>query len=78
MFGLTATIAGIIGVWAGSFIGQKLRVRFPTADALVCAWGMIASAPLFFWASMAAAGSQWAFYTIITWAEVLMNLVWYA
>jgi len=77
MFGLTAAVAGVLGVWSGSFTGQKLRVRFPTADPLVCAWGMIISAPLLFWGLIMATGPQWATYTVITFAQWFMNVNWF-
>ncbi len=77
LFGVTATVAGVVGVWSGSYIGQKLRPRFPTADALVCAWGMIISAPLMYWGALMATGPQWATFTVITFAQWFMNLNWY-
>ena len=76
LFGVTATVAGIAGVWAGSFIGQKLRVRFPSADALVCAWGMVIAAPLSFWGLLLATGPQWAMYLVVTFAQWFMNHNW--
>ena len=41
IFGAIVILAGITGTWFGSFAGQKLRKRHPTADALLCAWGMV-------------------------------------
>ena len=75
-FGMTATVAGIAGVWAGSFMAQRLRVRYPTADALVSAWGMIVACPLGFWALIMATGVPWATYIVVTFAQWFMNLNW--
>ena len=75
-FGVTATISGIAGVWAGSVMGQRLRVRYPNADALVCAWGMLIAAPLSFWGLIMATGVPWATYVVVTIAQWFMNLNW--
>lgn len=74
--GFEAAIAGIIGVAAGSLIGQKLRKRFPTADALVCAWGMIICAPLLYWGTMIADGPAVPTYIVLFFAQCFLNIVW--
>ena len=34
MFGIVTIVAGVLGVVAGSFMGQKLRVRFPSVGKI--------------------------------------------
>ncbi|EFX84684.1 hypothetical protein DAPPUDRAFT_99565 [Daphnia pulex] len=41
IFGLIAMIAGLLGVPLGSFLGQKLRVRYQRADPIVCGMGLL-------------------------------------
>jgi hypothetical protein len=35
MFGIVTIVAGVLGVVAGSFMGQKLRIRFPSAGKIL-------------------------------------------
>ena len=45
IFGLTAMLAGLLGVPLGSFLGQRLRAVNARADPLVCGAGMLLSMP---------------------------------
>ena len=76
VFGVITILAGITGVWFGSFAGQKLRKRYPTADALVCAWGMVLAGPLTYWGVAIADGPLLPIYFIIFFAQFFMNINW--
>jgi len=41
-------VTGVVGVFLGTYISRKLRDRFPNADPLICAFGMLSSSPCFF------------------------------
>ncbi|KAF4527802.1 hypothetical protein B566_EDAN016214 [Ephemera danica] len=51
-FGLITMLSGLVGVPLGSIAAQKLRTRFPRVDPLICAIGLLLSAPLLFAASL--------------------------
>jgi hypothetical protein len=69
-------LSGLIGVPLGSYAAQKLRVRNPRADPLICAFGLLASAPLMFLASICAQYHTVACFTLIFFAELFLNLNW--
>lgn len=76
-FGIIAMAAGIIGVPLGSGLVQYLRPRHSSrCDALVCAGGLIVSAP-FVYASLVVAkySVHWCFVCMFV-AEVALNLCW--
>ncbi|XP_054274582.1 protein spinster-like isoform X2 [Macrosteles quadrilineatus] len=75
-FGIITMISGLIGVPAGSFLAQNLRVRYPRADPYICACGLICSAPLLFAASLYASSNVYICYTLIFVGELFLNLNW--
>lgn len=75
-FGVIAMIAGIIGVPFGSMLAQKLRVRWHQADPLICAVGLLISAPLIFLGSVFASSNAIACYTLIFFGQLALNLNW--
>ena len=76
IFGLIAMIAGLLGVPLGSFLGQKLRVRYQRADPIVCGMGMLFSTPLMLAALFVAGLNTTACFVIIFFGQVLLNLNW--
>lgn len=76
IFGCETVLAGILGVAAGSFLGQKLRVHFPSADPLVCAVGLLISAPFMAATLMAAAGPPAFTFTLMFFGQWFLNLNW--
>ena len=44
-FGIVMTLAGLIGVPAGSYIAQMLRHKIPNADPIVCGSSLLVSVP---------------------------------
>ncbi|KAF7987365.1 hypothetical protein HCN44_003127 [Aphidius gifuensis] len=75
-FGVIAMTAGIIGVPLGSYMAQKLRLRWQQADPLICAFGLFISAPFVFLALISANGSTYVCYVLIFFGQLLLNLNW--
>lgn len=69
-------IAGLIGVPLGSYISQRLKVSYPKADPLICAGGLLLSAPLLF-LGLALADKYYAVVLVlIFFGQVSINLNW--
>jgi hypothetical protein len=75
-FGVITMIAGLIGVPLGSILAQKLRVRWHQADPLICAVGVLISAPLIFFGSIFASSNAMACYILIFFGQLAINLNW--
>lgn len=75
-FGIVAMTAGLIGVPLGSGLAQRLRPNYPTCDPLICAFGLITSAPFVYLGLVVAPFStNWAFFFVFI-AEITLNLCW--
>lgn len=75
-FGVIAMLSGLIGVPLGSYLSQKLKHRYERADPLICAFGLLASAPLVFGAILLAGKSlTWCFVCMFL-GEIFLNLNW--
>ncbi|XP_065347912.1 protein spinster isoform X2 [Cloeon dipterum] len=75
-FGIITMLSGIVGVPLGATLAQKLRVNYPRADPLICAVGLLISAPLLFAASLTVTSNAILCYTLIFLGEVALNLNW--
>ncbi|XP_045032541.1 protein spinster isoform X2 [Daphnia magna] len=76
IFGAETVLAGILGVTAGSFLGQKLRRIYPNADPNVCGAGLIFSVP-FMVGTLILANSQPAMtFTFMFFGQLFLNLNW--
>ncbi|XP_041457140.1 protein spinster homolog 1-like isoform X1 [Lytechinus variegatus] len=76
LFGVVTVVSGFLGVGIGTTIAQLLRRKTDKADPLVCAAGMLLSAPFLFVAlqfSDRSVGITWTFVFI---AETLICLNW--
>ncbi|XP_028839132.1 LOW QUALITY PROTEIN: protein spinster homolog 3 [Denticeps clupeoides] len=76
IFGLITVATGIVGVAVGTWISRRLRDRVANADPIICAVGMLSSAPCFFLAILLASNSIAATYTFIAIGETLLSLNW--
>lgn len=76
VFGAIAMSAGLLGVPLGSFAGQKLRVRFPFADPMVCGFGLLFSFPLLIGAMVLAEADTIASYIVVFFGQIFLNLNW--
>lgn len=70
-------LAGIIGVPFGSYLVQRLRPQHTVkCDALVCATGLLVSAPFVYGSLLAASRSiHWCFVCMFV-AELSLNMCW--
>ncbi|XP_053884145.1 protein spinster homolog 1-like [Malaclemys terrapin pileata] len=76
IFGLITCVTGFLGVGSGVEISKRLRRTNPRADPLVCAAGLLGSAPFLFLALVCAQGSSVATYVFIFIGETLLSLNW--
>uniref|UniRef100_A0A2S2QQ45 Protein spinster n=1 Tax=Sipha flava TaxID=143950 RepID=A0A2S2QQ45_9HEMI len=75
-FGIIAMAAGLIGVPLGSFMAQRLKVHYPKADPLICAGGLLISAPLLFLGLALADKYHYLVLVLIFFGQVALNLNW--
>ncbi|KAM3932734.1 protein spinster homolog 1-like [Leptodactylus fuscus] len=76
IFGVLTVISGILGVLAGVEISKKYRKNNPRADPLVCACGLLCSAPFLFLALVLADISLVATYVFIFIGETFLTFNW--
>lgn len=69
-------ISGVIGVPLGSYVSQKYIKKYPKCDPLICAFGLIASAPLMAGAMLVVSVNTTLTYFLIFFAELFLNLNW--
>lgn len=62
IFGIITCVTGVLGVGSGVEISRRLQRSNPRADPLVCAAGLLGSAPFLFLAVVSAQGSIVATY----------------
>lgn len=75
-FGIVAMFAGLIGVPLGSAIAQRLRPIDSSCDPLVCAFGLLTSAPFVYFGLVVAKYSDFWCYICVFLAQVTLNLSW--
>lgn len=69
-------LAGLLGVPLGSALAQKLRPVDSTCDPLICAFGLLTSAPFVYLALVTAEYSAgWCYFCVFL-AEITLNLSW--
>uniref|UniRef100_A0A8D0HM24 Protein spinster homolog 1 n=1 Tax=Sphenodon punctatus TaxID=8508 RepID=A0A8D0HM24_SPHPU len=76
VFGIITCVTGLLGVGSGVEISRRLRHSNARADPLVCATGLIGSAPFLFLAVVSARQSIVATYIFIFIGETLLSLNW--
>lgn len=69
-------VSGLIGVPLGSFLAQHFRRTHQRTDPIICAWGLLISAPLVYLALILARFAEGWCYFIICLAEISLNLCW--
>lgn len=75
-FGAITMVSGIIGVPLGTYIAQKLKKRSQRADPIICACGLIISAPLLAGSMIMVQANATIAYTLVFFGEVALNLNW--
>jgi len=68
--------AGLLGVPLGSILSQTLRKRFPTSDPVICAVGLLLSAPLLTGACLLVSSQTILTYTLIFFGQLALNMNW--
>ncbi|XKL68536.1 hypothetical protein PGB90_004027 [Kerria lacca] len=76
VFGVLTMCSGLIGVPLGMWLSQRLRAKYQQADPLICAVGLLLSAPLLYFASSLANVNITLCYILIFIGEVSLNLNW--
>ncbi|XP_063791423.1 protein spinster homolog 1 [Pseudophryne corroboree] len=76
IFGLVTVVTGLLGVGAGVEISKRYRKVNPRADPLVCACGLLGSAPFLYLSLVFADTSLVATYVFIFIGETLLSLNW--
>lgn len=76
IFGIITCITGVLGVASGVQISRQLRTRTPRADPLVCAAGLLLSAPFLYLAIVFAQASTIATYCFIFLGETFLSMNW--
>ncbi|XP_053550790.1 protein spinster homolog 1 [Bombina bombina] len=76
IFGVITLVTGLLGVGAGVEISKRYRKVNPRADPLVCAAGLLSSAPFLFLAVVCAEKSLVLTYIFIFIGELLLSLNW--
>nr|XP_016929908.1 protein spinster isoform X1 [Drosophila suzukii] len=75
-FGVITMVAGLLGVPLGSFLSQYLVKRYPTADPIICAFGLLLSAPLLTGACLLVNSNSAGTYALIFFGQLALNLNW--
>ncbi|XP_035523127.1 protein spinster homolog 3 isoform X1 [Morone saxatilis] len=76
IFGAVTVVTGILGGCLGTCLSRWFRNKVPNADPLICALGLLGSAPCLFIALFAASASIPTTYVFIFLGEVLISLNW--
>ncbi|XP_059204428.1 protein spinster homolog 1 isoform X2 [Centropristis striata] len=76
IFGAITCVTGVLGVASGVQISRALKTRTPRADPLVCAAGLLLSAPFLYLAIVFAQASTIATYVFIFLGETFLSMNW--
>lgn len=68
--------AGLIGVPLGSVLAQRLKVHYPKADPLICAGGLMISAPLLLLGLALADRYNYLVLVLIFFGQIALNMNW--
>lgn len=75
-FGAITMTAGIVGVPLGSYLSTVLTKTYPRCDPVICAVGLLLSAPLIGAAMISVTYSAPLAYIFVFLGEVALNLNW--
>ncbi|XP_017771281.1 PREDICTED: protein spinster isoform X5 [Nicrophorus vespilloides] len=76
IFGVITIAAGVIGLALGCALSQSLGERWPTADPLICAGGLLVSTPLLVGAMLTCTSNSYLCYALLFLGQVALNLNW--
>lgn len=69
-------LSGIIGVPLGTYLTQRLKKKSQRYDPIVCACGLIISAPLLVGSMLMVTANEPIAYILVFTGEVALNLNW--
>lgn len=69
-------VAGIVGLSLGCFLSAILKPRYPKIDPIICAVGLIISAPLLIGTTYASPHNTVLCYILLFLGQVSLNLNW--
>lgn len=75
-FGAITMVSGIIGVPLGTYLTQKLKKNSCRNDPIVCACGLLISAPLLAGSMLMITASEPIAYLLVFFGEIALNLNW--
>ncbi|XP_036072046.1 protein spinster homolog 1 isoform X1 [Oryzias melastigma] len=76
IFGIITCVTGVLGVASGVQVSRLLRTKTARADPLVCASGLLLSAPFLYLAIVFAQSSTIATYVFIFFGETFLSMNW--
>jgi predicted MFS family arabinose efflux permease len=76
IFGAMAMCAGLLGVPLGSYLSQRLIKKYKRIDPIICACGLIISAPLIAGAMLAITANSTIAYILVFFGQLTLNLNW--
>ncbi|XP_034396144.1 protein spinster homolog 1 [Cyclopterus lumpus] len=76
IFGVITCVTGVLGVASGVQLSRQLKTRTAKADPLVCAAGLLLSAPFLYLAIVFAQASTTATYVFIFLGETFLSMNW--
>lgn len=76
IFGAITMTAGIIGVPLGSYLSTKLSKTYPRSDPVICAIGLLVSAPLIGASMIVVTANSTLAYLLVFLGEVALNCNW--
>ncbi|TGZ61896.1 hypothetical protein CRM22_007737 [Opisthorchis felineus] len=76
IFGISLCFSGIIGVLLGSYLGRRLSLIQPNADALVCAGSQFVCAPVLFFTLLSPSVSFFLCVVLVFLVDLLLCLGW--
>ncbi|XP_056263069.1 protein spinster homolog 1 [Pseudoliparis swirei] len=76
IFGVITCVTGVLGVASGVQLSRQLKTRTARADPLVCAAGLLLSAPFLYLAIVFAQASTIATYVFIFLGETFLSMNW--
>lgn len=69
-------LAGLLGVPLGSFLSQALKKRYPSVDPVICAVGLLLSAPFLTGACLIVSYHTLSTYILIFLGQLSLNMNW--
>ncbi|KAM9393331.1 protein spinster homolog 1 isoform 2-T2 [Pholidichthys leucotaenia] len=76
IFGAITCVTGILGVASGVLVSRQLKKKTPRADPLVCAAGLLLSAPFLYLTIMLADRSTSATFVFVFFGETFLSMNW--